>query len=62
LLGVHQWDGAFYGNLLSIPIYFYLITWPGVNGFTGLKLVSNSWAFYFGSALFVHIGPEPPFN
>jgi hypothetical protein len=60
LLGVHQWNGSFYGNLLSIPIIFYSVTYPGVNGFTGLRLHINSIDFYFGTALNVNVGPNCP--
>ena len=61
LYGVRNWSGQFYGNLsinrLSILWDTY---YPGMNGFTGLRLSSNASDFYFGSALNVNVGPSHP--
>ena len=58
--GIRHWNGSFYGNLpftLTIQRTTY---YPGVNGFTGLRLSSDSSEIYFGSALRVKIGSEIP--
>jgi len=61
LFGIKQWNGSFYGNLPSFGFYIFLsLYYPGVNGFSGLRLSSNSSNFYFGSALSVNVGPSHP--
>jgi len=61
LAGKINGSGQFYGRL-PFPEFsmFVLSFYPGVNGFTGLRLLFNSSDFYFGSALFVSLGPSHP--
>jgi hypothetical protein len=59
--GTRQWNGAFYGKLSSLALWGFLsVLYPGVNGFTGLKLYLNQTDFYFGFALNVNVGPSHP--
>jgi len=61
LLGNKSWNGTFYGYL-PIPTGFFGTTYlPGINGFIGLRIRSNSLNYYFGSALWVQMTTEPPF-
>ena len=59
--GTRQWNGPFYGKLSSLALWGFLsVLYPGVNGFTGLRLYFNSSDFYFGAALNANVGPEQP--
>jgi len=61
LFGKGQWNGPFYGKLSSLPLNYWLTDfYPGVYGFTGLRLSSNSSDVYFGFAINVNVGPELP--
>jgi hypothetical protein len=56
--GIKNWSGQFYGRLSSLVLEsFYSVYYPGINGFTGLRLYFNASDFYFGAALNVNIGP-----
>jgi hypothetical protein len=58
LYGIKNWSGQFYGKLPSLRLIGFLsMYYPGVNGFTGIRLYFNSSDFYFGSALNVNVGP-----
>jgi uncharacterized protein YaaR (DUF327 family) len=57
LIGIRNWNGQFYGKLSSLRLDgFFSQYYPGVNGFTGLRLYLISSDFYFGSALNVNVG------
>ena len=63
LYGIRNWSGQFYGNLSSHILFgLFSLYYPGVNGFTGLRLYFNHTDFYFGFALRVNVGSEPPYN
>jgi hypothetical protein len=58
LLGIKNWSGQFYGRLPSPRLEgLFSQFYPGVNGFTGLRLYLNQTDFYFGFALNVNVGP-----
>jgi len=53
-----MWDGKFYGNLpFLMPVFIYHEFYPGIYGFTGIKITSyeNFKSFYLGFALWVKI-------
>ncbi|RLF35641.1 MAG: hypothetical protein DRN08_02730 [Thermoplasmata archaeon] len=63
--GVKKWNGSFYGHLALPPINFLFNDsfYPGIVGFTGIKIVSNLTTLnytYFGSAFHVKIDSAPP--
>jgi len=63
--GIKNWSGQFYGKLpylIDLVETFWATLYPGAYGFTGLRLYLNSSDFYFGFALNVNVGPEPPQN
>ena len=61
---IKKWEDSFFGQLRIPPVYinFFDYFYPGVFGFTGIKLLNfeKEKSFYVGSALWVKIGPEPP--
>jgi hypothetical protein len=59
--GIKNWNGYFYGGLSiqALEIYF-LELFPGVNGFTGLRVHLFSAEYYFGFAFNVNISYSPP--
>jgi hypothetical protein len=62
--GVKQWDEKLFGDIgFEIPHIIYTY-YPGIIGFTGIKIGSGyppQYKFlFFGFALFVNIGSEPP--
>jgi hypothetical protein len=65
--GIKNWSGQFYGQLASYPLCShdetlgYWTCYPGINGFTGLRLYFNHTVYYFGFALNVNVGPNPPY-
>lgn len=76
LLGIKSWKGSFYGHILPIleliiPIVGAL-GYPGVFGFIGIKIITGIKDyikdylrvphFYFGTALWVNIGEERPWE
>jgi len=65
LNGIKEWNGSFYGQLplVCAPWFLGLFGWdfyPGLYGFTGIKLGFPDDCFYFGTTLQARIGSEPP--
>lgn len=62
LNGIKKWEGAFWGNLPLPPLEIIINYYPGILGFTGLKIgrPSKSSYIFLGAALWVKIGPEHP--
>jgi len=64
LNGIKEWKDSFFGQL-KIPVIFINVFdffYPGVFGFTGIKLLNfeKEKSFYLGSALYVKLDSEPP--
>jgi len=62
--GIKNWSGSFYGTLpaygLSCFLFGPTFSFPGVNGFTGLRLYINQTDIFLGYAIDVDIGPNHP--
>jgi hypothetical protein len=57
--GIKEWNGSFYGQFTSPPLMVFTMGfYPGVKGFSGLRLRMNTTDYYFGFALNVTVGPN----
>jgi hypothetical protein len=61
LSGVKKWEDKMYGNLGRLNFCEYHLYYPGVLGFTGIKIIGmNQYCSFLGAAMLVRIGSEPP--
>jgi len=59
--GKQNWTGDFYGNITVIPYLWNVINFPGIMGFTGLKISRVFFSdFYLGHAWMVKLSRAQP--